>query len=95
MLHVICTRLRLGHFRVRVGDSSRHCEEIVKKSRITPLNAIIVIIIIIIIIIIVIVVVFVVIIIIIIIIIIIMMMMTMMMLIIMIIMSVFLDRLSM
>ena len=43
MLHVICTRLRLGHLRVRVGDSSRRCEEIVKKSRIAPLNAIIII----------------------------------------------------
>ena len=45
MLHVICTRLRLGHLSVRVGDSSRRCEEIVKKSRIAPLNAIIIIII--------------------------------------------------
>ena len=31
MLHVICTRLRPGHLSVRVGDSSRRCEEIVKK----------------------------------------------------------------
>ena len=31
MLHVICTRLRLGYLSVRVGDSSRCCEEIVKK----------------------------------------------------------------
>ena len=29
MLHVICTRLRPGHLSVRVGDSSRRCEEIV------------------------------------------------------------------
>ena len=35
---------------MRVGDSSRHCEEIVEKSRIAPLNAIIIIIIIIIVI---------------------------------------------
>ena len=49
VLHVICTRLRPGHLSVRVGDSWRHCEEIVKKkkSRIAPLNAIIIIIIII------------------------------------------------
>ena len=48
MLHVICTRLRLGHLTMRVGDSSRRCEEIVKKkSRIAPLNAIVIIIIII------------------------------------------------
>ena len=46
MLHVICTRLRPGHLSVRVGDSSRRCEEIVKKSRIAPLNANIIIIII-------------------------------------------------
>ena len=45
MLHVICILLRLGHLSVRVGDSSRRCEEIVKKSRIAPLNAIITIII--------------------------------------------------
>ena len=38
---MICTRLRPGHLSVRVGDSSRRCEEIVKKSRIAPLNAII------------------------------------------------------
>ena len=31
MLHVICTRLRPGHLSVLVGDSSRLCEEIVKK----------------------------------------------------------------
>ena len=48
MLHVICTRLRPGHLSVPVGDSSRRCEEIVKKSRIAPLNTIIDIIIIII-----------------------------------------------
>ena len=30
VLHVICTRLRLGHLSVRVGDSSRCSEEIVK-----------------------------------------------------------------
>ena len=53
MLHVICTRLRLGHLNVRVGDSSRRCEIVKKKkkkkkkSRIVPLNAIIIIIIII------------------------------------------------
>ena len=35
MLHVICTRLRLGHLSVRVGDSSRPCEEIVKISNST------------------------------------------------------------
>ena len=40
MLRVICARLRPGHLSVRVGDSSRRCEEIVKKSRIAPLNAI-------------------------------------------------------
>ena len=45
MLHVICTRLRPGNLSVRVGDSSRRCEGIVKKSRIAPLNAIIIIII--------------------------------------------------
>ena len=49
-MHVICTRLRQCHLRVRAGDSSRRCEEIVKKSRIAPLNAIIIIIIIVIII---------------------------------------------
>ena len=32
MLHVICTRLSLGHFSVSVGDSSRRCEEIVRIS---------------------------------------------------------------
>ena len=31
MLHVICTRLRLGHLSVRGGDSSRRSEEIVGK----------------------------------------------------------------
>ena len=31
-MHVICTRLRPGHLSVRVGDSSRRCEEIVKIS---------------------------------------------------------------
>ena len=41
---MICTRLRPGHLSVRVGDSSRRSEEIVKKSRIVPLNAIIIII---------------------------------------------------
>ena len=30
MLHVICTRLRLDHLSVRVGDGSWRCEEIVK-----------------------------------------------------------------
>ena len=46
VLHVICTRLRLGHLSVRVGDSSPRSEEIVKKSQIVPFNAIIIIIII-------------------------------------------------
>ena len=32
LLHVICTRLRPGHFSVRVGGSSRRNEEIVKIS---------------------------------------------------------------
>ena len=32
VLHVICTRLRPGHLSVRVGDSSRHSEEIGKIS---------------------------------------------------------------
>ena len=45
MLYVICTRLCPGHLSVCVGDSSWRCEEIVKKSRIAPLNAIIIIII--------------------------------------------------
>ena len=31
MLHVICTRLRSGHLRVRVGDGSRRSEETVKQ----------------------------------------------------------------
>ena len=30
MLLVICTQLRLGHLSIRVGDSSRRSEEIVK-----------------------------------------------------------------
>ena len=30
VFHMICTRLRLGHLSVRVGDNSRRCEEIVK-----------------------------------------------------------------
>ena len=30
VLHVICTQLRLGHLKVRVGDSLRRSEEIVK-----------------------------------------------------------------
>ena len=42
VLHVICIRLRPGHLSKRVGFS----EEIVKKSRTAPLNAIIIIIII-------------------------------------------------
>ena len=50
VLHVIGTRLRPGHLKVCVGDSSRRCEENAKKSRIAPLNAIVIIIIIIIII---------------------------------------------
>ena len=49
VLYVICTRLRPSHLSVRVGDGSQHSEEIVKKSWIAPLNAIIIIIIIIII----------------------------------------------
>ena len=56
VLHVICTRLRPGHFSACVEDGSGRSEEIVKKkkkSRIAPLNAIVVVIIIIIIIIIV------------------------------------------
>ena len=32
VLHVICLRLRQGHLSVRVGDSSRRREEIVKIS---------------------------------------------------------------
>ena len=32
MLHVICIRLRPSHLGVRVGDSSRRSEEIVKKN---------------------------------------------------------------
>ena len=43
MLHVICTRLYPGHS-ARVGDGSRRSEEIVKKSQIAPLNAIIIVI---------------------------------------------------
>ena len=31
MFHVICTRLRLGHVSVRVGDGSRRSEKIVNK----------------------------------------------------------------
>ena len=50
MLHVICTRLRPGHLSARVRDSSWRSEEIVKKSRIAPLNVVIIIIIIIIVI---------------------------------------------
>ena len=37
---MICTRLRPGHLNVHVGDGLRRGEEIVKKSRIAPLNAI-------------------------------------------------------
>ena len=50
VLHVICTRLRLGQLSVRVGDGSRRSEEIVKKKkkkkkiRIAPFNEIIIII---------------------------------------------------
>ena len=36
---MICTQLRPGHW--LVGDSSQRSEEIVKKSRTAPLNAII------------------------------------------------------
>ena len=44
MLHVNCTRLRPGHLSVRVGDSLRRSEEIVKKkSPFAPFNAIIII----------------------------------------------------
>ena len=39
---MVCTRLRPGHLSVPVGDSSRRCEEFVKKSRIAPLNEIII-----------------------------------------------------
>ena len=40
MLHVICTQMHPGHLSVRVGDSSRRSEEIVKKtSRIAAFNA--------------------------------------------------------
>ena len=41
---MICTRLRPGHLSIRVGDGSRCNEEIVKKSRIAPPNAIIIVI---------------------------------------------------
>ena len=43
MLHVICTRLSPDHLSVRVGDGSRRSEEIVEKSRIANLYAIIII----------------------------------------------------
>ena len=44
VLHSIRTRLRACHLRVRVGDSSRRSEDIVKKkSRIAPFTAIIII----------------------------------------------------
>ena len=43
MLHVICTQLRQGHLSVLAGDCSWRSEEIEKKNRIAPLNAIIVI----------------------------------------------------
>ena len=43
MLHVICTQLHLGHLSVHVGEGSRYSEDIVKKSRIVPLNVIIII----------------------------------------------------
>ena len=46
VLHVICTRLRPGHMNICVGDSLQRNEEIVKKSRIAPFNAIIIIIVI-------------------------------------------------
>ena len=36
MLHVICTRMRLGHLSVRVGDSLRHSEEIYVMSHVCP-----------------------------------------------------------
>ena len=39
MLHVIRTRMRLGHLSLRVGDSSRHSKEIVNKSGIAPFSA--------------------------------------------------------
>ena len=42
MLHVICTRLRLGHLSVCVGDASQCSEEIVKNLACAPLNAIII-----------------------------------------------------
>ena len=43
VLRVICTLLRPGHLSVRVGDSSRHSEEIVK-SGIMPFSVIVIII---------------------------------------------------
>ena len=42
MLHVIYTLLRSGHLSVGVGDSSWRSEEIVKRSRIAPLNLIVI-----------------------------------------------------
>ena len=46
---MICTRLCSGHLSVHVGDSSLRSEEIVKKSRIVPIDMIMIIIIIVII----------------------------------------------
>ena len=40
MLHVICTRLCLGHLSIRVGDGSQRSEERVKNSQIAPVNGI-------------------------------------------------------
>ena len=57
MLHVICTRLRTGHFSVRVGDSSRRSEETVRSLELRLAIIIIIIIIIIIVVVVVVVVV--------------------------------------
>ena len=49
VLHVICSRLCLGHLSVRVGEVRGAVRRLLKKSVIVPLNAIIIIIIIIVI----------------------------------------------
>ena len=46
IMHVTCTPLRPGNLSVRVGDGSRRSEEIVKKSRFAPFNAIVVVVVI-------------------------------------------------
>ena len=38
VVHMICTRLHLGHLSVHVGDSSQRSEEIVKKILKAPLK---------------------------------------------------------